>query len=498
MVIAAGEKFIRRQSAAKSGVSNTLVADFTLDTAVTSEGGYGTWGSNEVTVDTVGRYLVIHGTGEVVEAGTQRSVGTNSILVGGTSQGIHGLSTHRYLRNTGGADEGVSLGVGIVDATAGTEAIGSQTDGSTYADAVGSYDYLANDGAGIQIISLGTGNFLELERSTQQNVALSNINLTRPWLESSGTWTKVTWPTENHDEGNWHVATSGDVVLPASSKFLISWSLQFENANTKRQSGIGRLNINGTSVQYSSAFHRNASSQGCVAQGLMLWETGGSTETLYVEATQEQEGGDGGTLTVKRGSVQIVQLADEAEWIHVDNGATDVHTTELASVTTWYTAPLSSTYRADGNSRLSLDGTNDGVQNDSGGSLSVLAIGWLNWDRDSGSSTTRKTPASTFAEAGTNILWGWGGAYNRGASSNDDCFHSAYMAACATDLANGADLTLESRDVASSTNQDMGVWSGTASNRHFLGVQVLDLTTLVASGVSAVPLLQYQAMLRRA
>ena len=152
MAITPGQKFIRRQSAARTNVSNTAVADFSLDTAVTSEGGFGTWGSDEVTVDTVGRYLVIHGTGEVDTSGTTREVGTNSIVVDGTSQDIHGLTTHRYVRNSGGADEAVSLGVGIVDATAGTEAIGSQTDGSTYADAVGGYDYLANDGAGIQII----------------------------------------------------------------------------------------------------------------------------------------------------------------------------------------------------------------------------------------------------------------------------------------------------------------------------------------------------------
>ena len=90
------------------------------------------------------------------------------------------------------------------------------------------------------------------------------------------------------------------------------------------------------------------------AQGLMLWETGGSTETLFVEATQEQEGGDGGTLNCQRASLQIIELPASAEWIHVDNGATNSQTTDLAGTTTWYKSPLSpSTYRADGNSRLS-------------------------------------------------------------------------------------------------------------------------------------------------
>jgi len=488
VAITPGQKFIRRQSAARTNVSNTAVADFSLDTAVTSEGGFGTWGSNEVTVDTIGRYLVIHGTGEVDTSGTTREVGTNSIVVDGTSQDIHGLTTHRYVRNAGGAEEAVSLGVGIVDATAGTEAIGSRIDGSSFADSRGDFDMRADHGAGIQIIALGTGNFLELERTSNQSVALSNINTTRPWLESSGVWSKITFPTENHDEGGWHAAASGDVVLPASSKFLVSWSVQFTNTDASRQSGIARLNIGGTSMQYSSAYHRNTAAQGCVAQGLMLWETGGATETLYVEATQEQEGTDGGTLNCQRASLQIIELPASAEWIHVDNGATDSQTTDLAGTTTWYKSPLSSTYRADGNSRLSLDGTNDGVQNDSGGSLSVLAIGWLNWDRDSGSSATRKVPASTFAANGTNLTWGWGGAYNRGAQSNDDCFHSSYMAAAATDLASAADLTLETRDRANSSNVDMGVYAGTGSNRHFLGIQVLDLTTLDAAEAQTVGL----------
>ena len=469
-----GDRYVRRQSAARTGVSNTTVADFDYDTEEIAD--FGSWSSAEVTVDNDGKYLVVHGTGEAATPGSgSRHVGTNSILVNGSSQGIHGLTTHRYVRVSGGADEGVSLGAAILDLTDG-DTVGSQIDGTTYADAVGSFDVPADAGGAFQILRLPDGDFLELERTSNQALSQSDINATRPWLDSSGTWTKITWPTENSDDGNWHVASSGDVTLPANGKFIVVYTLQFTNTDTSRSAIVSRLNVGGTNCLYASAYHRNTSAQGCATHAVYFHETGGSTETLYVEATMEAEGTDNGTMNCQRGSLQVLQLNDDAEWIHVDNGATDSQTSDLASDTTWYTTPLSSTVRSDGDSNLSLDSGNNAVQNDSGGSLPVLAVGWLNWDRDSTSSGTRKVPTSRFND-GSAVNQGWGGAFSRGQQSGDDTWHAAYVTVATLDLANGADLTLETRDQASGSNSDMGVYAST--NRHFIGLQVLNLESLV-------------------
>jgi hypothetical protein len=84
------------------------------------------------------------------------------------------------------------------------------------------------------------------------------------------------------------------------------------------------------------------------------------------------------------------------------------------------------------------------------------------------------------------VTYGWGGAYNRGAQSNDDTFHSSYCAAAAAavDVAASADITFETCDRAHSSNNNMGVYASTASNRHFFGIQVLDLATLAGGGSS--------------
>ena len=480
MAMIPGAKFVRRQDGARTSVSNTTVARYSYDTAVADEGsGFGTWTSDAVSVDTAGRYLIIHGTGEVADGAT-RSVGTSSVLVDGTtSLGLNGLTTHRYLRGSGGADEGVSLGVAIVDASAG-ETYGSRIDGTTFSDAVGDFDVKANiSGGAFQVVYLGTGDLCQVSRSTAQSVALSNIPAVRPWLESSGSWTAVSWPTEDSDPAGWHSAASSDIVIPANTKVAIAWTLRVESSDASRQSGIARLVIDGVSRQYSSAYHRNTASQGAVANGLLFWETGASSETLYIEATQEAEGTDNGTLTVT-GSLSVCELPSSTEWVHVDNGLTDSNTSSLAGTSTWYESPLSSTFRSDGNSRLSLIGASDAVRNSTAGSLSVLAVGSLKWDRDT-TTNSRKVPASTVAIDGSPVMAGIGGAFSRGQQSNDDTFNANLWCGAAVDLAAGSDLTLVTRDRANSSNNGMGLFASTGSNRHFLGFQVLDLQTLDAA-----------------
>jgi len=211
--------------------------------------------------------------------------------------------------------------------------------------------------------------------------------------------------------------------------------------------------------------------------GMYLYETGGSSETVFLEATDENESG-AGTLNVSDAYLQIVELPDSAEWVHADNGATDSLTTALAGTSTWYDLPLSSTQRTDGNSNLSLDSANNAIQNDSGGTASVLLNGWQRWDRDSTSSSNRKMPWARFNNGGTGIGYGYGGAFSRGQQSSADTWQAHFSSAALLDVADGADVTFEVREPANGTNSDMGIYASTS--RHFLGVQALDLSTLDA------------------
>ena len=477
MATTPGQRFVRRQNAARSSTSNTAAADIGYDTAVISEGGY-TWSSPEVTVDEAGYYLNLFDIG-LCDLGSTRAVGTLVPAVNTVQQAVF-RATHRYLRNSGNSQDGCSFGAALLDLSVNDDVKVRNPGALTPTDAVNNYATGAGEGGGLQMIRLPAGDLTDVRRTVDAaEVGTSNINTTRPWLDSSGTWTKVTYNSEVSDDGAWYSGTGGDVVLPANSKFLIVWGVTAYSTDASRHTYVSRLQIDGTNVQSASAYQRNTASQGPPMVGVYLHETGGTSETANLWATHEIEGGDAGTPQVSDAYMQVLALPSSAEWIHVDNGATDSLTTALAGTTTWYDTPLSSTLRADGNSDLSLDAANDAVQNDSGGTLPVLAIGWQRWDRDSGSSGTRKAPMLRFNNGGAAVQYGNNSAFSRGQQSNDDTFQAHVVSAATFDLANAADAKLQVTDRASGSNSDMGVYASTS--RHFLGVQVLNLNTLDAA-----------------
>jgi hypothetical protein len=436
MAIAEGQRFVQRHNAARASTANATAADITYDTSVLSEGGF-SWSSPEATVDTAGKYLTIFDLGQCDLAST-RAVGTLVPAINGTQQ-TRFRATHRYLRNSGGAQEGASIGMAILDLSA-SDAVKSRNPGAlTPTDAVGNYATNASFGGALQMIYLGDNNFTHVERTVDAaEVGTSNINTTRPWLDSSGTWTQITFNSEVEDDDNLYSGTGGDVTLKANKKYLIVWGATIYSTDASRHTNVVRLNIDNTYVQTGSGYHRNTASQGTPMTGMYLHEVGGSDETVSLEATHETEGGDAGTPNVSDAYLQVYELADSAEWIHVDNGATDSLTTALAGLTTWYDTPLSSTLRADGDSNLSLDAANDAVQNDSGGSLPVLAIGWHRWDRDAGTSGTRKNPWTRWDNGGSTVGYGVAGAYSRGQQSGDDTFQAHYCSAVTLDMADGS------------------------------------------------------------
>lgn len=477
MAITPGQRFVRRHNAARTTTSNTTAADIAYDTAVLSEGGY-SWSSPEVTVDEAGLYLTIFDIGQVQLAST-RAVGTLVPSINATDQ-TRFRATHRYLRNSGG-DEGASIGMCVLDLAASDDVKVRNPGVLTPTDAVNNYATLASFGGALQLIRLPDGNLTHVERTVDAaEVGTSNINTTRPWLDSSGTWTTITYNSEIQDDDSLYSGSGGDITLAANTKYMVVWGATIYSTDASRHTNVVRLQINSNNVQSGSGYQRNTASQGPPICGMYLHETGGSTETLRLQATHEIEGGDAGTPQVSDAYLQIIELPSSAEWIHVDNGATDSMTTALASVIAAYDTPLSSTLRADGDSNLSLDSVNDAVQNDSGGSLPVLAIGWHRWDRDSGASGIRKMPWTAWDNGGTFVGYGVASAFSRGQQSSDDTFQAHYCSAATMDLADGADLTFTAGDAASSSNADMGIYASTS--RYFLGVQVLNLETLVTAG----------------
>lgn len=483
MATTPGQRFVRRHDAARSSTSNTTAADITYDTAVISEGGY-SWSSPEVTVDEAGPYLCIFDIGQVDLAST-RAVGTLVPSVNTTDQ-TRFRATHRYLRNSGGAQQGASIGKCILDLSASDDVKIRNPGALTPTDAVGSYATNSSFGGALQLIRLPDNDWTHVERTSDAaEVGTSDINTTRPWIDSSGTWTTITYDSEVRDDGGLYSGSGGDLTLAANTKYLIVYGATPYSTDASRHTYVVRLQVDSNNVQSLSSYQRNTSSQGPPVNGMYLHETGGSAETLRMQATHEIEGGDAGTPQIADAYMQVIELPSSAEWIHVDNSTTDSMTTALAGTTTWYDTPLSSTFRADGDSNLSLDSGNDAVQNDSGGSLPILAIGWHRWDRDATTSGTRKNPWTRWDNGGSGVGYGVAGAYSRGQQSTDDTWQAHYCSCATMDLANGADLSFQAQDEASGTNSDMGIYASTS--RYFLGVQVLNLNTLDAGSATVEP-----------
>ncbi len=480
--MAVGDRFVRNHTAARTSTSNTTAANLTYNnTLINDDVASYTYTGPHFTVTDAGRYLFVFDIGQVDLAST-RAVGTLVPRIGSVQTDLPRFrATHRYLRNSGGAQEGASIGMCILDLPASEQVRVRMPGTLSPTDAINNYATNVNYGGAMQCIRLPDTDWTHVERTSDAaEVGTSNINTTRPWLVGSGTWTKITYNSEVNDDGALYPGTGGDLTLAANTKYLVVWGVTCYSTDASRHTYVAGLNIDGNRVQTGSGYQRNTASQGPPMCGMYLHETGGTSETLYLEATHETEGGDAGTPNVSDAYLQVIELPSSAEWIHVDNGATDSLTTALTSLTTWYDTPLSSTFRADGDSNLSLDSANNAVQNDSGGSLPVLAIGWHRWDRDSGSSGTRKNPWTRWDNGGTNLGYGVAGAYSRGQQSSDDTFQAHYCSVVTTDLANGADLSFQVNDEASATQGDMGIYASTS--RYFLGVQVLNLETLTAAG----------------
>ena len=176
--------------------------------------------------------------------------------------------------------------------------------------------------------------------------------------------------------------------------------------------------------------------------------------------------------------MQILELPDSAEWVHGDNGAVDSLTTTLAGTATWYNTPLGSVARADSTGDLLVDIATNEILNESLASMPVLAIGWHRWDRDSGTSGVRKNPWAAWNNNGSRLGYGIAGAYSRGQQSVTDTWQCAYTSVAVMDVAPNTGLQFQVNDESSAANAAMAVYAST--NRHFLGMQVLNLNTLGA------------------
>ena len=482
MTISVGERYVRYQAAARSAADNDVDATISYDTAHILEGGY-TYNGPDVEVDTAGLYLWV---GDLGKVNIELQVWGNGTLwprINGTTDLIQYRGTHRVTRGTTGTHWATSIGAAILDLAAddtvevriGTSATGT----SAYLD----YATDANLGGGLQLVRLPDGNLTEVSRSSDlTSTAISLLNTTRPWTESDGDWEAITFDSEDRDDDGLYPGTGSDLTLKADTKYLIMYGAfgGYDTSDTGSATLVTRLRIDGVTRQGGSGMNEDDTNcYGAPIVGAYLHETGGSTETLRLEHTFEAQV-DPGDMEVKGAYLQVLELPDSAEWIHADNSTTDSLESAWELEGTWDTIPLQYTFRADGDSDLSLDTTNDAIQNDSGSTMPVLAIGWIRGDYDA-INTSRMNSLVRWDNDGSPLAYGVSGAFARGGrpGGNTWQFHSTGLATL--DLANGADLSLETDSSDTGVNP-VGVFAST--NRHWLGVQVLKLDSLSDGGTT--------------
>ena len=476
--MAVGDRFVRNHVAARTAVSNTTPSTLDLDTAVHAD--TGTWSSSQFTATESGLYLCMIDLGQVDTAST-RAAGTLVPRVNGVDIDPF-RATHRYIRNQSGAREGAAFGASVLDLSVSdtVELRNPGTIGTT--EAAGEYETRAGVGGSLQLLKLPDLGLTYIRRIVDQTgIGQSQINTTRPWLDSSGTWTQVTFDTETQDDDGLYSGTGGDVTLAANTKYLVAYGAVIENysTSTDRKTHVVRLSIGGVNVQSGSGYDRGTNeAEGPPIAGVYLHETGGTAEILKLEATTEQESTTPQPGTLTDAYLQVVRLPDSAEWIHGDNGATDSLTTALAGLTTWDDTPLSATFRADGDGTFSI-GT-DSIVNDSAGTVPILAIGWHRWDRDVNGSGDRKTPWSRWQVDAVDQALGTAGAYSRGQQSTADTWQAHYASGMLSELDAGSVLKFQVNDPSSATQADMGIYA--SASRHFLGVQVLNLASIEVPG----------------
>ena len=470
--MAVGDRFVRNHIAIRTAVANGTASTLDLDTALHAD--TGTWAASQFTATEAGLYLCMIDLGQV-DTSSARAAGTLVPRVNGVDVDPF-RATHRFLRDSAGATEGASFGASVLDLVVSdtVELRNPGTIGST--EAVGNYATRAGVGGALQLLKLPDLGLTYLRRvADQTGVATSEINTTRPWLDSSGTWTQLTFDTESQDDDGLY-SGGGDVTLAANTKYLVTYGAVIQNYSTtiQRKTQVVRLSIGGVNVQSGSGYDRGTDyAEGAPITGVYLHETGGTAEVLKLEATTEQESALAPS-TVTDAYLQIVRLPNSAEWIHADNGATDSLTTALTGTGLWDDTPISAAFRSDASSTFSI-GT-DSIVNDSAGTVPILAIGWHRWDRDA-SNTNRKTPWSRWQVDAVDQGLGTAGAYSRGSQSSNDTWQAHYASGMISELDAGSALKFQVNDPASATRAAMGIYASTS--RHFLGVQVLNLASLL-------------------
>lgn len=484
-----GDSFAVQSTTARTNVSNTVASTETYGSTPQLEQGdwSGEWerqNSNRLSIPAaVAGSRVLFGHSKFVRSsGTQRAVGPDVISRNGTELNQKGAGTSRYVRLSGGADEGQTHGAMAWDSFAVAEDDEfSIVRGHAFdsVDRVGDYDKTAGDPQGFWAVHLDdTSDFLAAELNSASVSASGKYGNTprpidigpTPEALTSGSWATMDW-LQDFAEGTGISISGGnggtEIDVQADRRLLVNLTWVTDGP-TDRSSVLVILELDeGSGFEVvpggiGSTYVRNGSSDIMVG-GIhvpVIVSSGATTPQLRVRFVDQCEESGTFEVGIVNAYITIFDLGSRDIVI----AGSDARVTTLNN--TWDAHDFNQTITEEGTS-LEHDPTtnNSRITNDAGETITVLC-GWAGlWDRSAATNATRKNPHTQIARNGTRLDYAVAGEFSRGAQSGDDCFVAGYSVLLPVELAATQYIEAHFRCLASNANSDMVVandlWTGT-------------------------------------
>ena len=459
---AGGEQLERATS--PTGLGPALVHDFDTPIRVDATYEFNPSGVNPTEIAlSAGRHLVIYDSRFDVSSGSTRAEFMGNLTLNGSALAIG--RSHGYIRRSGGADEDVLSGGGIITVENDNDILTLETSRSDDNDAAGLPTRVGN-GTSIQFLKLGDSwDFLSLQRSTNQ---AGTIPIS---------FTDVAYDTNNSPDTMGSAFSfltgTGDVTLNEAGAYLVFANTRLEKPNNgTRTSYQQRLTLDGTEVAGSltTTYLRGdangeAANSGVTALGTIIQSTGG--QILNVEVVMES-GGSAATIQGNETALTIVKLPGTAKTISLTNSTSQE--VNLPSVTPLVFDRLASPTNTTFSHTL---GTSPITANKSDDYLFFGSIFTLSSATSEDHLRTLPLQGWQIDGSGQPLLWGRSAGYNRdsgGGRTGGDW--------------GGAIITLNEGQTVELTSQQLGTNRlGITSS---VALQALSISSLIPSNEPAV------------
>lgn len=477
--MAAGDAFVIEDTGAETNRSHTVEADRGLAGTPTLEQGdfSGQWTSPDLTIPNTAPILAGY-SDFLRSSGTARSGSVLQFRVGTTNQGMIGGSSWGYNRLSGGADESARHGVFLDDLTANDDLQMREATVLNGSDRIGDYDRSAGDPRGFWAVELPDNDHLFASLSVAEETGAGRygnaprpIDLGTPSALSEGSFAAIDSFNTDSSQGTTITRSGGDFTVAANSKVLCVANFQVDNSATDRNSGLIRMDKDGSPYAWISVYIRNTSSDIMTGSINIPVVTGGSSEIIdfsFVEQVEETVP----EVNLEDANVRFFDLT-EADMCIL--GKTDADVTSIAGTAQQISYPAADEILVDSASFAHPGANLTRIENNAGSTITVLAGFTVMCDSTSAASTTRKTPGSRLRRSGTQLDYMCASEFARGNQGGDDQFTAGYSFCAPVELTSAQHIEHDIFDFAGNAAVNLIVNASDDAAVYFWAIRLDDL-----------------------